>query len=431
MWHDIKILVVDDTPANLEVITEILSSVGYEAATAISGDRALKRLQTYTPDLILLDVQMPGIDGFETCRQIKSHPETAAIPVIFMTALSDTDSKVKGFDLGAVDYITKPFQESELLARVKTHLQLRQWNKTLETRVAERTSELQAALEQLKQSQLQLVQVEKMSTLGNLVAGVAHEINNPIGFLNGSIDHAKNYLNDLLGHLGLYQEHYPQPAASIEENAEAIDLEFLRDDVPKLLESMQGAIDRIKAISTSLRTFSRADLEYKIKADLHEGIDSTLLILKYRLKDNDQRPSIEVIKDYGELPPVECLPGQLNQVFMNILANAIDMFDEVAQQTTFSDLKNNPQVITIKTAAYPEEKVVEIRICDNGRGMDEDVKTKIFNHLFTTKSVGKGTGLGMAIAHQIVTEQHNGTLEVFSEVGRGTEFRVVLPTYSN
>lgn len=426
MGNEAKILVVDDTPANLEVITETLSSVGYTVATAISGERALKRLNVQIPDLILLDVQMPGMDGFETCHQLKSDPSTASIPVIFITALSDIGSIVRGFSLGAVDYINKPFQELELLTRVKTHLQLSSLTQSLEKRVAERTIELQTALEQLQQSRLQLVQHEKMSALGNLVAGIAHEINNPIGFLNGSVGNVEDYVRDLLDHLALYQQHCPQTVASIRDHAEEIDLEFLSDDLPTVLRSMQEAIDRIKTISTSLRTFSRTDAEYKVSADLHEGIDSTLMILKYRLKADEHRPAIHVIQDYGELPSIECFPGQLNQVFMNILANAIDVFDEMALTSSWDDLQDTPQSITIQTALVASA-MVEIRIRDNGKGMPEAVKAKIFDHLFTTKDVGKGTGLGLAIAHQIVVEKHNGSLEVQSEVGRGTEFLIRLP----
>jgi signal transduction histidine kinase len=190
---------------------------------------------------------------------------------------------------------------------------------------------------------------------------------------------------------------------------------------------MKGATDRIKSISTSLRTFSRADTEHKVSANLHAGLDSTLLILKYRLKANENRPAIKVIRNYGNIPEINCFPGQLNQVFMNILANAIDMFDEMAQQITFEELENHPQQITIQTALLSEENAVEIRIADNGQGMNQEVKSKIFDRLFTTKEVGKGTGLGLAIARQIVVEKHAGRLEVQSQLRQGTEFSIYLP----
>jgi len=300
--------------------------------------------------------------------------------------------------------------------------------KAAESRVIEKSQELAQALHDLQSAQLQMVQSEKMASLGNLVAGVAHEINNPIGFLNGSITNAKDYVQDFLEHLALYQQHYPNAAAAIQDHAEEIDLEFLSEDLPKLLDSMQSASDRIKSISTSLRIFSRADREHKVSANLHEGLDSTLLILKYRLKANEHRPTIEVIKDYGDLPLIDCFPGQLNQVFMNILANAIDMFDEMAQAQSFDELEAHPQQITIRTTTHANQ--VEIQICDNGKGMTEAVKAKIFDYLFTTKGVGKGTGLGLAIARQIVVEKHGGSLDVQSELGRGTKFYIRLPIVS-
>ena len=283
--------------------------------------------------------------------------------------------------------------------------------------------------QQLEQSQLQIVQSEKMASLGNLVAGVAHEINNPIGFLNGSIQNLQDSFQDLIGHLELYQQHYPNPEPSITENAEEIDLDFLSEDLPTLLKSMQLATDRIKGISNSLRTFSRADTEYKVQANLHEGIDSTLLILKYRLKANEHRPAIEVIQDYGDIPAIDCFPGQLNQVFMNLLANAIDMFDELVQGQAFEVLAAHPQTITIGTRRVDDH--VQVTIQDNGKGMNEELQSKIFDPTFTTKAVGKGTGLGLAIARQIVVEKHGGSLMVRSELGQGSQFLMSLPIHGS
>ncbi|MBU7583579.1 MAG: AAA family ATPase [Nostoc sp. TH1S01] len=294
-----------------------------------------------------------------------------------------------------------------------------------EAAIHKKSQELETALQDLKQAQLQMVQNEKMASLGNLVAGVAHEVNNPIGFLNGSITNAKEYIRDLIGHLKLYQQYYSEPAAPIQQNAEEIDLEFLVADLPKLLHSMTEANKRIKSISNSLRTFSRADTDCKVIANIHEGLDSTLLILKYRLKANENRPAINIQQEYGDIPEIECFPGQLNQVFMNILANAIDMFDEMAQTQTFAELQTHPQVIIIRT--YVTANQVYIHIRDNGKGMSADVKSRIFDHLFTTKSVGQGTGLGLAIARQIVEEKHGGQIAVNSIQGKGTEFIIQIP----
>jgi signal transduction histidine kinase len=419
------VLIVDDTPTNLEVISEALSDAGFDVAMATSGERALQNIERRIPDLILLDVMMPGINGFETCRRLKASDRTRHIPIIFMTALADTDSKVQAFELGAVDYITKPFHEKEAIARVKTHLQLHHLTLTLDQQVQERTTQLSQALIEVQRSQLQIVHSEKMVSLGNLVAGVAHEINNPIGFLDGSINHAKEYVQDLLDYIALYQQHHPNAALPIQAKAEEIDLEFLGEDLPKLLNSMKGATDRIKDISTSLRTFSRADTDHGVSANLHDGIDSTILILKYRLKANERRPAIEVIQNYGEVPSIVCFPGQLNQVFMNILANAIEMFDEVAQTQSLEELQANPQKITIGTIVEANHVLIQIR--DNGKGMTKAMQAKIFDHWFTTKGVGKGTGLGLAIARQIIVEKHGGSLEVRSELGQSTEFCIRLP----
>ncbi|MDF0555163.1 ATP-binding sensor histidine kinase [Kamptonema sp. UHCC 0994] len=284
------------------------------------------------------------------------------------------------------------------------------------------SQQLEQALQDLQQTQLQMIQSEKMSALGNLVAGVAHEINNPVGFISGNLNEAKSTVQDLTEHLDLYRTQ--ASAANIADHAEDIDLDYIIEDLPKMIDSMQLGCDRIKGISTSLRTFSRADKDYKVPFNIHEGIDSTILILKYRLKANDERPAIEVVKDYGNIPAIECFPGQLNQVFMNILANAIDALDESNIGRSFAEIKTEPNRIKIITSG--ENQQVKITIADNGRGMSEEVKAQIFAHLFTTKAVGKGTGLGLAIARQIVEEKHGGSLKVNSRLGEGTEFVITL-----
>ncbi|MEH2228609.1 MAG: AAA family ATPase [Nostoc sp.] len=289
--------------------------------------------------------------------------------------------------------------------------------------------QLERSLQELEHTQLQMVQNEKMATLGNLVAGVAHEINNPIGFLKGSLNNAEEYIQDLLAHIQCYQQHHPNPAIAVIEHGEEIDLEFLTEDLPKLVDSMKVASERIKDISISLRTFSRADTTEKVACNLHEGIESTLLILKYRLKANEKRPAIEVIAEYGKLPPVKCFLGQLNQVFMNILANAIDALDTSCDGLSFAQAQDNHHQILIHTEVSSEQNMVEIRIKDNGRGMPEEIRARIFDRLFTTKEVGKGTGLGLAIARQIVEETHNGRLSCNSVLGEGTEFVIEIPAF--
>lgn len=305
--------------------------------------------------------------------------------------------------------------------------QLYQQSQTYAQELYHKSQELEQTLQELKTMQLQLVQNEKMSALGNLVAGVAHEINNPVGFLKGNIQPALDYITDLFSLLDLYQQKLPNPDTEIQDEIAAIDLEFVREDLPSLVGSMREGVDRIANISTSLRTFSRADSDTPVAFNQHQGLDSTILILKHRLKANENRPEIQLIKNYAPIPKVECFAGQLNQVFMNLLANAIDALEESNTGRSFAEIEANPNQIAITTEFVAAQNQVLVRIKDNGTGMCESVKHKIFDHLFTTKAVGKGTGLGLAIAHQIVTQKHNGFLEVNSTFGQGSEFTIELP----
>ncbi|MBR8837763.1 MAG: protein kinase [Stigonema ocellatum SAG 48.90 = DSM 106950] len=257
------------------------------------------------------------------------------------------------------------------------------------------------------------------------VAGVAHEMNNPLGFIAASLQQAKPTVADIVAHLKLYQDSLPNPGNEIKDHAEEIDLEYSLEDLPKIIDSMVMACDRLENISTSLRTFSRADKDYKVPFNIHQGMDSTILILKHRFKANEQRPAIEVVTNYGNLPSIKCFPGQLNQVFMNLLANAIDALEESNHGRSFEEIKISSNRIKITTSIG--DNFVKIAILDNGKGMSEEVKEKIFDHSFTTKAVGKGTGLGLAIAQQIIVEKHNGSLTVNSRLGEGTEFVITLP----
>jgi signal transduction histidine kinase len=419
------ILLVDDNPNNLKVLSETIQGYGWKALMATDGESAIEQAEYARPDLIVLDVMMPGIDGFETCRRLKANSITEDIPVIFMTALSNATDKVKGLEIGAVDYITKPFQKEEVIARLKLHLKISHLTRTLEQQVQERTAELTQSLTQLQHTQLQIIQSEKMSALGNLVAGIAHEMNNPLGFISASLQQAKPTINDIVEHLKLYQQSLPSPSEEILGHAEEIDLDYSVKDLFKMIESMTMACDRIKNISNSLRTFSRADRDYKQAFNLHEGIDSTILILKHRLKANDKRPAITILTEYGEIPDIECFPGQLNQVFMNILANAIDALDEFNASRSFEEIAAKPNQITVTTSVL--DTLVKIIIADNGIGMSQEVQQRIFDNLFTTKGVSKGTGLGLAIAKQIIVDKHNGQIECLSIPNKGAKFIITLP----
>ncbi|MBD2355053.1 hybrid sensor histidine kinase/response regulator [Tolypothrix sp. FACHB-123] len=410
------ILIVDDNPTNLSVLSAALTSKGLRFRVAVDGESAIAQAERNQPELILLDIQMPGIDGFETCRRLKANPVTENIPIIFTTALADIESKTKGFVLGAVDYISKPFAQEEVIARVFVHLRLKHLNESLEQQVRDRTAALQ-------QAQVKLVQHEKLSTLGELIAGIAHEMNNPINFISSNIPPLEEYIAGVTEILQLYEKEYPHPADSISKAIADLDLEFMLKDLVKIVESFKVATERIRNVSNSLRTFTRADSDRKIPADLHQGLDSTLMILQHRLKDNGDRPCIEIIRDYGELPEINCYLGQMNQVFMNILANAIDAIDEAIFQGKMSN--KVPQII-VTTKINSQNRAI-VQISDNGMGVPERLKQRLFEPLFTTKPVGKGTGLGLSIAHQIVVEKHNGTLEVNSQLGVGTEFTIAIP----
>lgn len=294
-------------------------------------------------------------------------------------------------------------------------------------RILEQKAELlQRALRELKQTQSQLIQTEKMSGLGQLVAGVAHEINNPVNFIHGNLTHANQYVQDLLNILCLYQQQYPHPTSEIVELTEEIDLEFLVKDLPKILSSMKVGTERIRQIVLSLRNFSRHDESEMKKVDIHEGIDSTLLILQHRFKAQPTRPEIELIKEYGELPKVECYPGQLNQVFMNVLSNAIEALEMEGERSGVRTEPLTPK-IKISTQKMPEKSYILIKISDNGPGMSVEVKSRIFDPFFTTKPVGKGTGLGLSLGYKIVVEKHGGALHCISEPGKGTEFWMEIP----
>ncbi|MDY6784280.1 MAG: response regulator [Cyanobacteriota bacterium] len=420
------ILVVDDNPTNIQVLFDVLSESGYRVAIAKSGEAALKRLASYHPDLILLDVMMPGMDGFETCQRLKSGPETYNIPVIFMTALSDAVDKVKGLSLGAVDYITKPIQHEETLARIRVHLQLRDSQNILQ----QRTSELSRALEELKQTQLQLMQNEKMSSLGQLVAGVAHEINNPTNFIHGNLPPAEEHIQDLMTFLELYGECYSPPHPKIQAWMEKVDVDYLKEDLPKLMNSLKVGSDRIRKLVLSLRNFSRLDESTFRAVNVHEGLESTLLILQHRLKVRPDHPGIQVIRDYDSLPLVECYPSQLNQVFMNLIGNAIDALEERDRRRSAEDFRLCPSSITLRTQHLPHN-AISICIADNGPGIEEHLRSQLFEPFFTTKPMGKGTGLGLSISYQIVTEKHGGKIYCQSAPGQGTEFAIEIPVWQD
>ncbi len=357
-------------------------------------------------------------------RQLKRHfGHLSCIPDEWQGFLQSVNEVYEQFDSDRMMLERSLELSSQEL--LETNGQLSALLETMESQVEERTAELTQTnaelaqtLQELQAAQGQLVHSEKMSALGQLVAGIAHEINNPVNFIHGNLRHAHTYLNELLEFIHRYFQSHPTPHPDLAAYADEIDLPFLMEDLPKLLNSMRTGSDRIRAIVLSLRNFSRLD-EAEVKSvDIHEGIESTLMLLEHRLKIRSDRPSIVLAKQYGQLPPIDCCAGQINQVFMNILANAIDALDESHQTIC--------PTITIRTEQLDSQRIC-VAIADNGCGIPDSLQARLFDPFFTTKPVGKGTGLGLAISYKIVQEKHGGQLMCSSQVNLGTEFQIILP----
>ncbi len=415
----ITVLLVDDQSTMNEAIQCLLateSDISYHYCS--TADQALAMAVEVAPTVILQDLIMPGVDGMALVKQFRTQAATQDIPIIMFSTNDDPHTKAEAFAVGVNDYLVKLPDRIELIARIRYHSQayLNGQAHTAALVAQAQAQELEQMLQELRRTQAQLIQTEKLSSLGQMLAGIAHEINNPVNFIFGNLTYIETYVSDLTRLVQAYQERYPEPEEDIQTLLEDIDYEFLTQDLKKMLGSTRLGVERIIQIVLSLRNFSRQDQAEMRLSNLHEGIDSTLLILGHRIKQG-----IEIIKQYGELPPIECYPAQLNQVFMNILNNAIDALEDRAASPSQIGLDKQ---IFIQTKRQDGNRV-EVRIRDTGAGIPADILDKLFNPFFTTKPVGKGTGLGLSICQQII-KNHRGSLDVISQPDQGTEFIIQL-----
>lgn len=429
------VLVVDDNPTNLSLLSDLLDGAGLSVRVAKSGVAAIERVAFARPDLILMDVMMPEMDGFEACQRLQRDPDTRDIPIIFMTALSDAADKIKGLNLGAVDYITKPFQQEEVLARVRLHLRLHQLNvelalanQQLEARVAERTADLERALQDLQSAQVRLIQSEQLSSLGDITAGAAYEISNALNVLTGNLTYTSDRCEELIEMVQHYRQHYPQADQAMDDRGQAIDLDFIKSDLPALMASLHTGIRRIQNVTDILQDFATPHESDCRVFHLQASLDNILTLLKQRLKGRGHRPPITVRRDYGDLLPFNAYPGPLNQALTHLLTNAIEAIEvRCANEPAWGfipELQVQAHVQDIQGASW-----VVLTIADNGIGMSESIRDRAFQPFFTTKPATKASGLGLALCQSTVVELHGGTIHCDSQPDQGTKVIVRLPLH--
>jgi two-component system NtrC family sensor kinase len=406
-----SILIVDDQVANLNLLTDILKGHGYKVRPAPSGRLALEAARHTPPDLVLLDINMPEMNGYEVCRIFKATPGLEAIPILFISALGDVGDKVRAFQEGGQDYITKPFQVEEVLARVKLHLELQR----MRTELEERNAALEDALDRLKKTQSHLILSEKMAALGVMAAGVAHEINNPVNFVKTSCHSLHNDMLDLLDLTAFCAELIPpERQAALDAHKRRLDHETLLREIPELFANIEQGLQRTEDIVKSLRIFARTDEAVSEGIDPRAIMDSVLVMLRSRYKNRAR-----IVKNYGAPPLVSGNAGKLSQIFINILSNAVDAVEAMGET-------EGVITITAETEIRDGRPHAALRIADTGPGIEPGAIRRIFDPFYTTKPVGKGTGLGLFICSNLVAE-HHGFIEVENQAGSGTTFSILLP----
>lgn len=467
------ILIIDDEPDNLRVLSTILESSGYQVRQATNGDTGIRTANLQLPDLILLDILMPEIDGYQVCQQFKNDSATSDIPIIFFSALGMGHDKAKGFSVGAVDFISKPFEIEEVLARVEHQLTIRKLQTQLEKKNQElklqnsrlrseicirqkteaelrssqaqlsvKNQELQTALTNLEKTQWQLIQSEKMSSLGELATQLAHEIDTPLNSIYSNLKYVSDYGRSLINIIEIYAKHCQKETCSL-SNREILkeirnhELNFMLYDYSQVLHSMTTGVKQIDKIVSSMLYFSRSDKGEFNQVDVRQGIDSVLTILQSRLNPQTNRKPIQVKQNYNNIPLIQGSKTQLNQVFMKILDNAIDALEEklkIADEKFVPTIKISTKFLETKNhqsnSPRLSDKVVEICISDNGIGVPSENQNKVFEPFFTTKNSEKKAGLGLSLSYSIIVEKHGGELKFYSKPTQATEILIRLPLLS-
>jgi len=409
----LKILIVDDELVSRKTLQKLMESLG-ECETVENGEDALKSAALENPpDLILLDIVMPGMDGYEVCERLKAAPQTKDIPVIFLSANTKVEDITHGFELGAVDYITKPFHREEVIARVRTHLSLKKMREDLYGKniILERqVKEIQEKTEQLRQKDLQLIEMDRIAGIGTLAAGIAHEINNPLGFVKSSIGSLKKRMDKLPGALGYWDDKpISEPLLKdYEDYLTQINFDGLANSLDTKFDRIQRGIERIMKIVSSLRSFSRLDMETVGKIDINQSIEDAVEVLS-----TQDAKDVEFVREFQEVPLIECSPNEINQCLLHILKNALDAVDHKG-------------IIKMMTSYNEDKDQTIVRIVDTGKGMSPEVVRQALNPFFTTKAVGSGTGVGLSLTEGII-KRHGGMINISSKEGEGTTVTITLP----